>query len=157
MEDIWANMRYGNGSKPTHNTYGFASNQAVSVTMDRPWTFWSPLVVLPKRSPQQQCCTLRLMIDSLNTAKLIRIYFNPDISWYHTLAILKGTYLEVSWNGATPYHHPFLDGIFPYKPSIWGYPHFRKSPYPPSRSSIKRRLRDHHYTALIQQLFNRCR
>ena len=29
----------------------------------------------------------------------------------------------------TPSHHPFIDGIFPYKPSIWGYPHFRKLPH----------------------------
>ena len=30
----------------------------------------------------------------------------------------------VSINGGTP-SHPFLDGIFLYKPSILGYPHFR--------------------------------
>ena len=29
---------------------------------------------------------------------------------------------------ATPSHHPFIDGIFPYKPSIWGYPHLWKAP-----------------------------
>ena len=27
-----------------------------------------------------------------------------------------------SWRG-TPSHHPAIDGIFPYKLSIWGYPH----------------------------------
>ena len=26
--------------------------------------------------------------------------------------------MEVSWNGGTPSYHPFIDGIFPYKPSI---------------------------------------
>ena len=29
-------------------------------------------------------------------------------------------YLEVSWNRGTPSHHPFLDGISPYKPSSYG-------------------------------------
>ena len=28
-----------------------------------------------------------------------------------------------------PLNHPFLDGIFHYKPTIWGYPNFRKPPY----------------------------
>ena len=37
-------------------------------------------------------------------------------------------YVEVSWNRATPSHHPFLDGIFPYKPSILGYPPFMETP-----------------------------
>ena len=27
-----------------------------------------------------------------------------------------------SWNRGTPSHYPFLDGIFPHKPSIRGYP-----------------------------------
>ena len=31
---------------------------------------------------------------------------------------------EVSWNRGTPSHHPFLDGVFPYKPTIFGYPHW---------------------------------
>ena len=31
-------------------------------------------------------------------------------------------YLGVSINGGAPSHHPFLDGIFHFKPSIWGYP-----------------------------------
>ena len=32
--------------------------------------------------------------------------------------------MEVSWNRATPNSHPFLDGIFPCKPSsYWGTPH----------------------------------
>ena len=33
--------------------------------------------------------------------------------------------MEVSWNRATPSHHPFLDGIFPNKnhPANLGYPH----------------------------------
>ena len=30
--------------------------------------------------------------------------------------------MEVSWNGDTPSHHPFLDGIFHYKPTIFGIP-----------------------------------
>ena len=30
--------------------------------------------------------------------------------------------MVVSCKGVPP-NHPFLDGIFPYKPSIWGYPH----------------------------------
>ena len=28
-----------------------------------------------------------------------------------------------------PPHHPFLGGIFPYKPTIFGYPDFRKATY----------------------------
>ena len=32
-------------------------------------------------------------------------------------------------HGGTPSHHPLLDGIFPYKPSIYGYPHLGKPPY----------------------------
>ena len=28
-----------------------------------------------------------------------------------------------------PPNHPFLDGIFPYKPTILGYPHLWKPPY----------------------------
>ena len=39
------------------------------------------------------------------------------------------SYLEVSRNRATPSPHPFLDGIFPHKPSIFGYPHWWKSPF----------------------------
>ena len=38
-------------------------------------------------------------------------------------------YMVISINVGTPSHHPFLDGIFPYKSSIWGYPYFRKPPY----------------------------
>ena len=33
--------------------------------------------------------------------------------------------MGVSINRGTPSYHPFLDGIFPYKPSIFGYHHFR--------------------------------
>ena len=36
--------------------------------------------------------------------------------------------IEVSWNGGTPSYHPFIDGISPYKLSIWGYPHLWKPP-----------------------------
>ena len=37
--------------------------------------------------------------------------------------------MRVSPNRGTPYHHPFLDGILPYKPSsYWGYPHLWKAP-----------------------------
>ena len=36
--------------------------------------------------------------------------------------------MEVSWNGGTPVSHPFLIGIFHYKPSIVGFLHFRKPP-----------------------------
>ena len=40
--------------------------------------------------------------------------------------------MGVSINGGTPSHHPFLVGIFPYKPykaSIWNYPHLWTPPY----------------------------
>ena len=36
--------------------------------------------------------------------------------------------------GVTPSHHPFIDGIFPYKPSIGEYPHLWKPPNQPFRS-----------------------
>ena len=39
--------------------------------------------------------------------------------------------MEISRNQATPSSHPFLDGIFHYKPSIWGYPHLQKPPNMP--------------------------
>ena len=39
--------------------------------------------------------------------------------------------MEISRNKATPSSHPFLDGIFHYKPSIWGYPHLQKPPNMP--------------------------
>ena len=32
------------------------------------------------------------------------------------------THMVVSINGGTPSHHPFLDGIFPYEPTILGIP-----------------------------------
>ena len=38
-------------------------------------------------------------------------------------------HMEVSKNGGTPSSHPFLDGIFQYRPSILGYPHLWKPPY----------------------------
>ena len=37
-------------------------------------------------------------------------------------------YMGVSSNAVTASYHPFLDGIFHYKPSILGYPNFRKPP-----------------------------
>ena len=37
--------------------------------------------------------------------------------------------MGVSSNRATPSSHPFLDGNFPYKPSIYGFPHLWKPPY----------------------------
>ena len=40
----------------------------------------------------------------------------------------KACAMEVSWNGGTPSHHPFLDGGFPYKPSIFGVPPFMEPP-----------------------------
>ena len=30
--------------------------------------------------------------------------------------------MEVSWNRGTPSYHPFVHGIFQYKPTIFGYP-----------------------------------
>ena len=38
------------------------------------------------------------------------------------MAKLFGGFHKWALNGGTPSHHPFLDGIFPYKPSIMGYP-----------------------------------
>ena len=32
----------------------------------------------------------------------------------------SNAYMGVSTNGGTPSHHPFIDGIFPYKPSSYG-------------------------------------
>ena len=55
--------------------------------------------------------------------------------WWETPKKNRAVYhhvsdLEVSWNGATPSHHPFLDGDFPeQKPTIWGYPIFGKPPF----------------------------
>ena len=31
-------------------------------------------------------------------------------------------HMEVSWNGGTPIHHPFVDGIFPIQHVFWGSP-----------------------------------
>ena len=36
--------------------------------------------------------------------------------------------LEVSWNRGIPLNHPF-NGMFPYKPSVLGYPHLWKPPF----------------------------
>ena len=36
--------------------------------------------------------------------------------------------MVVSWNGGTPSHHPFLDGIFHYKTSRLGVPPFMETP-----------------------------
>ena len=44
------------------------------------------------------------------------------------LGAVQSHYMEVSWNGGTPKSSIF-NGIFHYKPSIWGYPHSRKPPY----------------------------
>ena len=39
------------------------------------------------------------------------------------------THMVISWViGVPPSHHPFLDGIFPHKPSIWGYPMTMETP-----------------------------
>ena len=41
--------------------------------------------------------------------------------------LLDGQLLTVEWR--YPSHHPFVDGIFGYKPSTLGIPHFWKPPY----------------------------
>ena len=41
------------------------------------------------------------------------------ISFY---MMLYHVMMGVSWNRGTPSHHPFIDGIFPYKPSILDTP-----------------------------------
>ena len=46
-----------------------------------------------------------------------------------------------------PLNHPFLDGIFPYKPSIWGYPHGHGNPQivtslGPANPHFRRRYHD---------------
>ena len=38
---------------------------------------------------------------------------------FHASKAIKSD-MEVSWNRGTPSHHPFLDGIFHYKPSSYG-------------------------------------
>ena len=40
-------------------------------------------------------------------------------------------YIDVSWNKSTPSSHPFIDGfsLINYKPSILGYPQFKKPLY----------------------------
>ena len=38
-------------------------------------------------------------------------------------------HLVVSWNRATPSSHPFIDGIFHYRPTIVGYPHDYGKPH----------------------------
>ena len=63
--------------------------------------------------------------------------FTRTISYYtvHIVSALRSWNVPMrnslidNLNRGTPSHHPFLDGIFPYKPSILGYPHFRKHPY----------------------------
>ena len=47
--------------------------------------------------------------------------------------------MEVSWNRGTPSHHPFLIGIFRYKPAIWGIPPLW-NPHIRSNASCRRRL-----------------
>ena len=45
-------------------------------------------------------------------------------SFHHIFWLFRQrfTHMKVSWNGATPSHHPFKWTCH-YKPSIWGYPH----------------------------------
>ena len=46
--------------------------------------------------------------------------------------------MEVSQNGGTPSHHPFIDGIFPYKPSsYWGTPMAMETPKKRSNGTQK--------------------
>ena len=45
------------------------------------------------------------------------------------LILIMETYGGFLSHGSSPSYHPFLDGIFPHKPSIWGYPHLWKPPY----------------------------
>ena len=46
-------------------------------------------------------------------------------SWQRS-SLITGGFLS---HRGTPSYHPFIDGIFYYKPSIyWGTPHFRKPP-----------------------------
>ena len=50
--------------------------------------------------------------DDVYSARILR---NVCICWFPEIGV--------------PPNHPFLDGIFPYEPSIRGYPHLWKPPY----------------------------
>ena len=48
--------------------------------------------------------------------------------WHMSYVICHMSYGGFLSHGGTPSYHPFLDGIFHYKPSIFGHPHSRKPP-----------------------------
>ena len=60
----------------------------------------------------------------------------------HTCTIIEYIYIYLymvaSWNRGTPSHHPFLDGILPYKPSSYGGTPMTswKPPYTCSQASM---------------------
>ena len=45
-------------------------------------------------------------------------------------------HMELSWNGGTPSHHPFIDGIFHYRPSSYGVPPWLWTPSYESRNGF---------------------
>ena len=61
---------------------------------------------------------MKSRINPAKTAPILLVFLENGVS----------SYLVVSWNRGTPSHHPFLDGIFPSKPSIRGIPHLWKRP-----------------------------
>ena len=62
---------------------------------------------------------------------VLRIRTDRYRHWVALKYHLNHCNMEVSTNGGTPSHRPFLHGIFPNKnhPAIRGYPHLRKPPY----------------------------
>ena len=55
-------------------------------------------------------------------------------------------YMEVSSNGGTP-KSSILIGFFHYKPSIWGYHHFRKHPHIGETRVWRRQIYNHVFTS----------
>ena len=52
-----------------------------------------------------------------------------DFSGFLLQIPMVDTHMEVSINGGTPRHHPFIDGIFSYKTiQLLGYPHLWEPP-----------------------------
>ena len=81
---------------------------------------------------------LATQIDAKNKCAFLGCYFD-DLFWsvptLHPQLLVSPKMsafidMEVSWNGGTPSHHPFLDGIFSKKTTpIWGYPHDYGNPH----------------------------
>ena len=67
--------------------------------------------------------------EFMHLIRSTRVPFREDVELLWLAPSYLISHMEVSWNRGIPSHHPFLDGIFPYKPSYWGIPHLCKPPY----------------------------